>query len=958
MNFKLNRFTLSPACIFLLAVAAFAQNTGGIRGTVTDPSGALIPGATVAVTGSGVNRQAKTDNSGTYTITGLPSGKFNLRGDAKGFVTFLAKDVAVATGVPSTLDIPMSIATDAQAVQVSDNSATSVSVDPSQNVGAIVLGKEDIDNLPDDPDDLQSDLQALAGPSAGPNGAQFFIDGFSGGSLPPKSSIREIRINSNPFSAEFDRPGFGRIEIFTKPGTDKFHGSASFNFGDKFLNSRNPLLTTAAPDYISKFYSINFGGALTKKSSFTLDMNKRQVDDNALIKGLDPANNFLQTGTAVVTPQRFTSINPRIDYAINAANTLVVRYHWTESINQNAGLNGFALISQAQTTANHANTIQATETSIIGTKAVNETRFQYDIRNSNQNGSGVGGPTINVQSAFTSGGAPLLANFTHIRSYELANTTTMTQGRHAIKFGVRVRGSDQDQNSTSNYNGNFTFNSLANYQAGLPSQFTLSAGTPLLNVNQFDAGVFVADDYRIRPNLTISAGLRYEAQTNIGNAGSLAPRLSFAWAPFARGNKASKTVVRVGYGFFFDRVDDNLTLNTYRYNGTAVNSYLVNDPATVAAYYQSFPTLASLAANRVNQTIYKMDDNIKSPVLRQLAVGIDQQLPYKMTMTVNYVNSRGVHEQRTRNINAPFPATYDPTIRGSGIRPYGAAVGDLYLYESSGLFKQQQLNISVNARINPKVSLSGFYSLGDAHSNANGFPSNQYNTGLDWGRSNFDVRHRVGIFGNVALPLRLTLAPIITMASGGPFNITTGQDLNGDGIFNDRPAFATATSRSVKATQYGSFDLTPVYGTPLVPINYLQAPGNVSINLRLSRTFGWGEKAGSNPNAQQGGGMDGGARGGGARGPRSSGGFGGGMMGMGGGGASSGKKYSLTTTIEARNAINHVNYGAPTGNLLSPYFGQSTTLAGGFGGGGGGGFGGGNSAAGNRKVTLSLRFSF
>ena len=196
------------------------------------------------------------------------------------------------------------------------------------------------------------------------------------------------------------------------------------------------------------------------------------------------------------------------------------------------------------------------------------------------------------------------------------------------------------------------------------------------------------------------------------------------------------------------------------------------------------------------------------------------------------------------------------------------------------------------------------------------------------------------------------------MASGGPFNITTGQDLNGDGIFNDRPAFATATSRSVKATQYGSFDLTPVYGTQLVPINYLQAPGNVSINLRLSRTFGWGEKAGSNPNAQQGGGMDGGARGGGARGPRSSGGFGGGMMGMGGGGASSGKKYSLTTTIEARNAINHVNYGAPTGNLLSPYFGQSTTLAGGFGGGGGGGFGGGNSAAGNRKVTLSLRFSF
>src|SRR5207244_2777560 len=154
---------------------------------------------------------------------------------AKGFVTFSQPALAVSSGQVSPLDVALQIAAEAQQIQVSDEAAGQVSVDPSTNVGALVLKNEDLESLPDDPDDLQADLQALAGPAAGPNGAQFFVDGFSGGQLPPKSSIREIRINSNPFSSEFDRPGFGRIEILTKPGTDAFHGSAFFNYGDRIL---------------------------------------------------------------------------------------------------------------------------------------------------------------------------------------------------------------------------------------------------------------------------------------------------------------------------------------------------------------------------------------------------------------------------------------------------------------------------------------------------------------------------------------------------------------------------------------------------------------------------------------------------------------------------------------------------------------------------------------------------
>ena len=972
MTFNLTRIPLTLACVLSLAMVASAQNTGSIRGQVTDPSGASIPGATIVASGNGPTRNAKSDNAGRYTITGLASGKFNIRGDAKGFVTFLAKDVNVGTGQAATLDIAMLIATEAQEVQVSDNSQTAVSVDPSQNVGAIVLKAEDLDALPDDPDDLQSDLQALAGPAAGPNGAQFFIDGFSGGQLPPKSSIREIRINSNPFSAEFDRPGFGRVEIFTKPGTDRFHGGANFNFGDKVFNSRNPLLgpTDATPDFISEFYGANFGGPITKKSSFFIDFNKRNIDDNALIRPFDPATNFTQQlGLGIVTPNRFTTISPRIDYAINSSNTLVVRYHWTESTNQNAGLGTYSFLTQAENTATHNNTVQATETSVLGTKAVNETRFQFNEQRSNQNGSGVGGPTISIASVAIFGGAPILANYTHIRAFELQNLTTMTQGTHAIKFGFRARDSNQDQNSTSNFNGSYFFPSIAAYDSGQPLQFSLNAGTPLLNVKQFDIGLFVQDDWRVRPNLTVSLGARYEVQTNVSDKTDIAPRIGIAWAPFAKGTKPSKTVVRLGYGFFFDRVDDNLTLNTYRYNGASTLNYLLKStpdmPIAFSIQNPTVPSLTSLASARASQAIYKLDANIKAPETQQLALGFDQQLPYKMTLTVNYVNSRGVHIQRTRNINAPYPQTYNP-VTGTAVRPYGD-IGDLYLYEDSGIFKQQQVITQLNARVNRSIQLSGFYALGYAHSNVNGFPSNQYDTSIDYGRSNFDVRNRAGIFGNLGLPFAFSLAPIITINSGAPYNVTVGNDLNGDGQLNDRPAFATSTSTNVKVTKFGTFDLSPAYGTKLIPVNYLEGPGQINVNLRLSRTFGWGERSGANPNAGMGGGPGGdggggprGGGGGGGGGGRGGGGMPGGMGGMMGGmgrmgGGGTGKRYNLTATLEARNAINHVNYGSPIGNLLSPNFGTSQTLAGGFGGGPGGG---GNSAAGNRRLSLQLRFTF
>ncbi len=1018
-----NKFTipsLSALLIVLSATMALAQNTATIRGQVTDPSAAIVPGATVQFLGPSASRTAKTDGQGRYQIT-VPPGKYSVRADAKGFVTFTQQVLEVAPGQGNALDIALQIAAQAQEVQVNDQAAGQVSTDASSNVGALVLHAEDLESLPDDPDDLQADLQALAGPAAGPNGAQFFVDGFSGGQLPPKASIREIRINSNPFSSEFDRPGFGRIEIFTRPGSDSYHGSGFFNFGDKVFDSRNPFLTTAPPAYSSKTGSFNIGGPINKKTSFNFDIMHRDVTEQALINAqrLDSSLNPITENGTFDTPQKLTSIGPRLDYAINTNNTLVVRYNFFNSTNV-SGVGGFNLASQVQNVDSKNHIVQITETAILGTKAVDETRFQFRDSHSEQKGSGVAGTTVNVASSFTSGGSPLLTNFNDNKGIEIQNNLTMSQGAHALKFGVRFRYDTLGSQSTSNFNGTYTFttpntlNTTPACLAGIanptsldvyrqtqlllskgtpmatiiaqgcgPTQFTLNSGIPFQSANQFDLGFFVQDDWRVRPNLTVSAGLRYETQNNISDHSDIAPRVAIAWAPGSKGGKPGKTVIRTGTGIFYDRFQVNSVLNTQRYNGTSQLNYNINstqNPANAAAAFAVYPNVPSTSLLALqNQAIYKIDSNFKAPTMIQYAASVDRSLPARTSLSINFVHTRGFHDFRTVNINAYLPGSYDPITRTGGIRPF-TGQGDLYDYQSTGVYRQTQLIINGNNRLNSHLSLQAYYTLGKVESNVNGFPSNQYNTSLDYGRAGYDVRHRGFIGGTVGLPFKISAAPFVTISSAPPFNLTTGTDYNGDGIINDRPSFATSADnpKNVKTTKYGTFNLAPLAGEKIIPINYGTGFGQFSTNLRLSRTWGWGERK-SAANPQMGGGMGGGDRGPGGGGPPGmggggggrggGGGFGGGMGGMMGGfgGGSTGKKYNLTATISARNALNHVNYSAPIGTLNSPFFGQSLSSAGGGGmggpgGGGGGGFGGpgfgGGGAAGNRKIELQVRFQF
>lgn len=980
--------------LVLAAVSAFAQATGGsIRGVLTDDSGAVIPAATITLNGGGAQKATQSQGDGSYVFNGLAPGQYTVRATVPGFSVF-EQPVKVTAGAV-TLPIQMRVTAEKQEVTVSADAAPSVSVDPDNNATALVLKGDDLAALPDDPDDLADALQALAGPAAGPNGGQIFVDGFSGGNLPPKESIREIRVNQNPFSAEFDRLGYGRIEILTKPGSDRYRGTLFLNDSDGIFNSRNPFVTNK-PDYSNRMYGGNFGGPLGKRASFFFDFNRRDITDNAILVGkfLNPSTLLEQDiNQAVVTPNTRNNIAPRVDYQISTNNTLVARMEYGWNSRENAGLGGTSLPpSLAPNLPYNANgrniNVMLTETSILRPTIINETRLQFVNNRSEMFGNLL--PQISVAGAFTTGGngvGDTLSRSTHV---ELQNYTSIAHNTHTIRFGVRVRRMGSIVDSPSGFGGTFSFfgglapvldannqptgateqiTSLEQYRrtllfqgmgfsatqirnlGGGASQFNILAGNPYASIVQYDAGPFVQDDWRVRPNFTLSLGLRYEVQTNIGDYHDIAPRIGFAWAPGSAKNGRQKTVIRGGFGVFYDRVGENLTMRTFQLNGINQLQYVVQNPD----FYPNVPSLAALTPQQ--NSIYQMSSNLRAPMTMQTAIGVERQLPRNTTFALTYTNTRATHDLQTVNINTPLP--------GTTIRPYGPS-GNLWLYESGGRMRENILIANFNTRFNRNVSLMGNYSLTYAN-DLPGTPSNPYDFNQDWGRSSLDRRHRFQLIGTAAAPWGLRLSPFLTLQSGSPYDVLIGRDLNGDTLVNDRPALASGAGQDVVATQFGDFNVNPQPGMALVPRNYLTSAGLVSINMRVSKTIGFGEPRSGPAGPMGGGGFGGGGGGGEHGGGRGPGGGGGGMrMGGGGGGRggmfggdASNRRYNLTISAMFNNVLNHLNPAGYSGVLTSPLFGQPTSVNTGFGGGpGGGGPGGGGGAANNRRIELQLRFSF
>jgi hypothetical protein len=972
--------------------------TVSLHGQVTDESGALVPAVVVTLNGpAGLVKTTKAASDGTYSFTALAPGNYTLQASAPDLALPQAAKVALKSG-SQTLNLQLFVAATLQQVKVEDSAGPGVSTDAANNASAIVIRGADLDALSDNPDDLAIDLQALAGPSAGPNGGSILIDGFSGGQLPPKDAIREIRINQNPFSPEYDKLGFGRIEIFTKPGSDKFHGSVGYNFANDFWNSRNPYAAQKAPFHLNEL-SGNLSGPLNKRASFYFNVQKEWVDNGSVINAvtLNPqtlvAGPF--TGVFLASLNR-TVLSPRVDYQLNANNTLVFRYSFSRDDIQNLGVGGFNLASRGYRSDNPGQTVQVMETAVLGATMINETRFQY-FRPGTATTTNIPGAALQVLSSFNDGGAPVGHSTDTQNSFELQNYTSVVRGLHAWRFGVRLRSVKETSVAPTNFAGTFTFGgglapqldsnnqpvvdssgqpvlvtieSIERYRrtllfqqqnvpaaqirtlGGGATQFSISAGNPLIDGRQFDVGGFVGDDWKIRPSLTMSLGLRYETQTNIHDWRDFAPRMGVAWAPGAKSAKSKPTsVIRAGFGMFYDRFALGNTLNAERYNGLVQQQYVVANPD----FFPTVPVVASLVGPLPPSTVQQIAPSLRAPYLMQSALGYERQLPFNTTVAVTYANTHALHVLRSQDLNAPLPGTYNPLVPGSGVFPLGRS-GPVFQMESSGLYNQNQVIVNVNSRVNRNLSLTGSYVYNRAMSNTDGsgtFPANPYSMAGEYAPAALDIRHRVSLSGTITARWGIRFNPMLTANSGPPFDITAGRDIYGDTLFNGRPGIAADPKKpGVVPTSYGLLDPNPTAGEPILPRNFARGPGQIMLNMRVGRTFAFGPSreasaaASSNSGGGPGGGGGGGANRGGPASPFSTG-ASGGLVSV---AAPVNRRYGLTISMQIRNLTNHNNPGPIIGNMTSPLFGQANQPAG-----VGAGF---SESANNRRLELQTRFTF
>ncbi len=888
-----------PVALLLCAAVAWAQSS--LRGMVTDPSGAAVPNAAVELAGPGGGKHARTDIAGQYSFARLAPGKYVVKVTAKGFAAVRGN---LAIDGAAVCDVRLAIQAAPQSISVEGRTGR-LGTEPDSNGSSIVIGERQIAALSDDPDELALELRALAGPAPGPDGGQLYIDGFTGGTLPSKSSIREVRINSNPFAPEFDRPGFARVDVFTKAGSDSLHGQAMTSQNSGALDTRNPLVAQKPP-FRSQLYGVDIAGPLRKnKASFTFDLQERKIGDNALILATTPGGVLDGTFPA---PSSRTAVSPRVDYALSDRNNLTVRYQQIWNGLDNLGVGNFNLPSQAYHETQREQTAQITETASLNSRVITETRFQY-LRSTVWDTADSDSPAIDVVGEFSGGGAPVGVSGNVTGNWEASSITIYSAGKHTLKWGARARDARLTDTSRNNFAGTFTFYTLAQFEAGTAAQFSRNAGVPVTQVSQADVGVFAGDDWRVRPNLTLSFGLRYETQSNLGGRLDFAPRAALAWG-------LGKTSVRAGAGTFYDRIPMAATLDRLRYNGATQQSYLILNPA----FFPTVPSVEELAGGQEPQQLQPVAVGLVVPRLYQASAGIERQFNRRSRLTVTEIESRGVHLLNSRNINTPLNGSYPFSDRSIRL-----------LTESSGLSWQRQLvaNATVQWR---GLFLFGFYALSYGEDDNEGLPADPYNLRAEWGPSSYgDVRHKGAVGATVPLPGKWSISPFLVANSGMPYNITTGLDPELTGSPSERPALVAGAPPGCRV--FDCFQLDPPPGAPVIERNYGRGPANVNVALRVARTWQFGREGSSGM-------ADGGSAG-----------HAGLPAGLFATGAT--RRYQLTLSASTLNALNRANFAPPDGDLSSGYFGQYRSL---------GGLivtaHGGVPNSYNRKVDLQLQFTF
>ncbi len=908
--------TASPAGVFAYAAQSAPVRVGKLTGTVADPSGAVVPRATIhAETEAGSPQDAVSDAAGRFAFA-LAEGSYTVTISAQGFEPQTRTVEVGANG--ARLDVKLTVAARTEQVEVTPDAGASTSA--GENKRAVVFKGEELAALSNDDATFQQQLLAMAGGvgGSGEGSPQIYVDGFSGGQMPPKDSIREVRINSNPFSAEYEDLGYGRVEVFTKPGSDKLHGQFYLSGNDNALNARNPIYTTPLPPPIAPYYRLytrdSLSGPLGKKTSFFLLGRYSDQQGSAIVNAYNPDGSALSQ--AVANPQTSTDISLRLDRQVTEKNTLIARYEYNGNQATNSGVGLLVEASEGLNAASTTQTLQLSDTQVAGSALLIDTHFQY-VRLRNRQTPVSSLPTLIVEGYFNGGGSSAGLSHDSQDQYEFQEFLSLTKGKHFVRTGFRFRARRETSYSTANYNGQFTFPTLAAFNANAPSQFTLTAGKASATLLTNDVAAFGEDEWKFRENLTLTYGLRLESQTAIPDRFDPAPRATLSWAVGQHGKHAAFAVVRANVGIFYSRFQASNLLTSVRQNGVSQQTFYVEDPG----FYPNIPTAAQLSGG-TPPTPYTVSPNLRvaSEILGGFSV--ERALGQKGSVTATYLAVRGVHQYNSLNVNAPLP--------GTGVRPLGGT-GDVYQFASDGIEKAQAFYTNANYQPAKGVFLWGFYGARRQTADTFGsgsFPSQPYNISADMGPSGLGqqpIAQRLFTGFDTKLPFGFSADLFLGAMSRGKFNITTGTDRNGDSIFNDRPAFATAPGPTsvLYTTKFGTFDANPQPGEKIIPYNYGLRAGVVSMEMGLTRDFKFGPRPVLTPPP---------AGAVAAKGPA----------------PKPDPKYDLVFTVEAENALNHVNGGPPVGVLGSPEFGKPISLSSIFG----------SASGANRVVTLETAFRF
>jgi hypothetical protein len=944
MTFKLR--LLGPLVLILLSLSLAPRavsQTGELRGSVLDPSGAAIPGAQVTLTGAGVTLSVHSGPDGTFTFHALASAVYSVSVLAKGFASQTISGVAITPGRAREVKFWLKIAVEPQDVTISGQ-VRSLGVNPDQNSNALVLSGAALDALSEDPAELRNELQALAGPSAGPSGGQIYIDGFAGGQLPPKSSILEVRVNQNPFSAEFDRLGYGRVEIITKPGSQKLQGTLAAGGTTYALNTAVPLVAQQ-PGYYQYSITGNLSGPLSRRASGFFSGYYVSHQNQAVVDAVNPQNPSTSITQAVPQPIDYLSLNPRIDFQLGNNNfTIRDLFYRTRQAGSGVGSLGLSLPSQASTVISEENVLQLGDVVLLSSQFVNETHFQWS-RIYNDQVPQSPAPTVAVEGAFTGGGSAQGIERDLQNNFELHNFSTLGSGTHTLRFGASLRLYDDQSTSTNGANGTYTFYSIGDYTAQTPDFYSGSViSNPLARVLLFDGALFFQDDWHWRPNFDISAGLRLEGQNRIHDHADWAPRLAIAWSPDQKpGDTQPKTVFRVGSGWFYGRFTvpnffsaDSGTpyvINTVHDNG--INEPQYTGPCSPCTYSPGAPAAPLEVNPDLPPTVQTIDPHFHAALEMQTGAGIDRQLTRRIMANITYLYTRGVHQYLENNINAPAFDASSYTVTGQ------PALSNNYQFQSGGVYRQNELIFTLNTQLK-RLALQGNYMLNEAKSDTQDtyyFPSVPDDPGLDYGRAGFGNRQRLVVVGSWTAPFRISVSPLVAAQSGTPYNLTIGDDATANNQFNARPTYGVCGASGVIATRYGCLDTAPQGKSErLVPYGAGLGPANAVVHLRLSKVIGVGPRVGSangGQTYQTGSSVSGRGLSGGSGSVRLD--------------ESAPRRYNLTFVCSAANLFNMVNLSPPNGVLLSPLFGQSQALAPGQ-------FQSG--APGNRVISFQSFFSF